>query len=316
MQLNPRQLEAFRTVMVSGSMTVAAELLKVTQPAVSRLIRDLEQTLELRLFRREGNRLIPGAEAQRLFNEVDRFYKGIERIEQVANDLKTMRTGTLRIASMTTLGISVVTEGIRRFSHTRPGVRTSLDVRNSMSTLELTAANQVDIGFVQMLGTEYPGVDVVPLPPVDAVCVLPSDHPLARRRSVKLQELQGHPLIALSPENPMRLRLEAALDAAGVAYEYPVETTLAHSACTMVGGKLGLAVLDPFTATYTKFPGTVWRPLASSIPFQASMVFPAHQQRSKLVNDFVGVVRELFEQEFIPRIDEKMNTRKKAAPQK
>lgn len=313
MQLNPRQLEAFRTVMVSGSMTLAAELLQVSQPAVSRLIRDLEETLELRLFRREGNRLIPGAEAQRLFTEVDRFYKGIQRVEQVADDLKSMRTGTLRIASMTALGISVVTEAVRRFSHARPGVRISLDVRNSLSTLELTAANQVDIGFVQILGAEYPGVEVVPLPSVDAVCVLPSDHRLARKKVVKLQDLAGCSLIALSPDNPMRLRLETALGTAGITCEYPLEATLAHSACTLVGGRIGLAVLDPFTATYTKFAGAVWRPLVPSIPFQASMVFPAHQQRSKLVNDFVSVVRGLFEQEFIPHLDEKVNVRNRTA---
>lgn len=311
MQLNPRQLEAFRTVMVTGSMTLAAEMLKVSQPAVSRLIKDLEQTLEMRLFRREGNRLIPGAEAQRLFSEVDRFYKGIERIEQVAEDLKSIRTGTLRIASMTALGLSVVTEGVKRFSHARPGVRTSLDVRNSMSVLELVAANQADIGFVQILGAEYPGVDVTPLPSVDAVCVLPSAHPLARKKSVDIRQLQDQPVIALSANNPLRLRLEMAMDAAGVTCKYPVETTLAHSACTMVAGGLGIAVLDPFTATYTKFPGAVWRRLAPEIPFQVSMIFPAHQQRSKIVNDFVGVMRELFEQEFVPQIDDKINARKR-----
>lgn len=316
-QLNPRQLEAFRTVMVTGSMTLAAEMLKVTQPAVSRLIKDLEQTLGMRLFRREGNRLIPGAEAQRLFSEVDRFYKGIQRIEQVAEDLKSMRTGTLRIASMTALGLSVVTEGVRRFSHARPGVRTSLDVRNSMGVLELIAANQVDIGFVQILGVEYPGVDVIALPPVDAVCVLPSGHPLARKKAVNISELQGKSLIALSANNPLRLRLEMAMDAAGVSCEYPMETSLAHSACTLVAGGIGMAVLDPFTATYTKFPGAVWRRLVPAIPFQVSMVFPAHQQRSKIVNDFVSVMRGLFEQEFVPQIDDKLNApKRKRAPGK
>lgn len=67
MELNPRQLDAFRKVMLTGSMTVAAERLQVSQPAVSRLIKDLEKTIGIRLFRREGNRLIPGAEAQVLF---------------------------------------------------------------------------------------------------------------------------------------------------------------------------------------------------------------------------------------------------------
>lgn len=311
MQLNPRQLEAFRTVMMTGSMTLAAEMLKVSQPAVSRLIKDLEQTVGLRLFRREGNRLIPGAEAQRLFSEVDRFYKGIARVEQVAEDLKSLRAGTLRIGSMTTLGLSVVTEGVRRFSCDRPGVRTSLDVRNSMSILELTAANQIDVGFVQVIADEYPGIDAIPLPPVDVVCVLPTTHPLARKKAIQIADLQGQSIIALNVNNPIRLRLEAAMDAAGVTCEYPLETTLAHSACTLAAGGLGLAVCDPFSATYTKFPGAVWRRLVPSIPFQVSMVFPAHQQRSKIVSDFVNVMREIFEQEFTTLMENKANYRKK-----
>ena len=72
-ELTPRQLDAFRKVMVSGSMRMAAERLQISQPAVSKLIKELESSVGVRLFRREGNRLIPGAEAQRLFREVDLF---------------------------------------------------------------------------------------------------------------------------------------------------------------------------------------------------------------------------------------------------
>ncbi|MCD4663185.1 LysR family transcriptional regulator [Agrobacterium sp.] len=53
MEVNPRQVEAFRAVMITGSMTAAADLLRVTQPAVSRLIKDLESDLSFRLFRRD-----------------------------------------------------------------------------------------------------------------------------------------------------------------------------------------------------------------------------------------------------------------------
>lgn len=310
MQLNPRQLDAFRKVMATGSMTIAAEMLKISQPAVSRLIKDLEQTLNFRLFRREGNRLIAGPEAQRLFIEVDRFYQGIERIEQVAQGLKSLRTGTLRIASMTTLGLSVLAEGVRRFSRERPGVTISLDVRHSLSILELVAANQFDIGFAQIMYTEYPGVEIIPFAVVDSVIMLPSTHALARKKIVKITDLQGESLISLSPNNPQRVRLEMALDSAGVKVGRPVETTLAASACRMVAGGLGLAVIDPFSAAYTRYPGTVCRPLEPSVTFEVSVVLPAHQQRSKVVVDFMQVMRELFKQEFIPRVDGKISSRR------
>ncbi|MDQ0140719.1 DNA-binding transcriptional LysR family regulator [Cupriavidus necator] len=294
MQLNPRQLEAFRSVMVSGSMTVAAELLKITQPAVSALIKDLEKRLEIRLFRREGNRLIPGAEAQRLFREVDRFYQGMEQIERVAQDLKSARIGTLRIATMHTLGLSLLSEGVRQFSLSRPDLAISLDVRNSLGVLKLAAAHQIDIGFVQMLGDEYPGVDVFPLPSVAAVCVLPRGHDLARKKSIKITELQDEPLISLSRNSSVRIRLEMELEAAGVTCKRSVDTSLGHVACSLVAGGLGLTVVDPFTARRVRDPGVVWRPLLPAVQFHFSMVLPSHQPRSRVVEDFIKLVKELF----------------------
>ena len=302
MELNPRQLEAFRSVMVTGSMTVAAEFLDISQPAVSRLIKDLEKALGIRLFRREGNRLIPGAEAQRLFREVDRFYQGMEQVERVAHDLKSARIGTLRIASMHALGLSILTEGIRRFSLARPRLEISLDVRNSLGVLELTAAHQVDIGFIQMMGSEYAGVDVYPLTSVAAMCVLPRGHPLARRKTVRFTDLQGEPLISLSRNSPMRMRLEMALEAAGVTCRRSVETTLAHVACNLVAGGLGITVVDPFTAyNHLRNPKIVCRPLVPTVPFEYSMVLPAHQPRSKVIDDFIRVIKELLNADSAPK---------------
>ncbi|PLQ00251.1 LysR substrate-binding domain-containing protein [Cupriavidus pauculus] len=294
MSLNPRQLEAFRSVMVSGSMTVAAERLKISQPAVSALIRDLEKRLEIRLFRREGNRLIPGAEAQRLFREVDRFYQGMEQIERVALDLKSARVGTLRVASMHTLGLSLLSEGVKQFAHARPEVDISLDIRNSLGVLELAAAHQIDIGFVQMAGDEYPGVEVFPLPSVAAVCMLPRGHALARKKSLKISDLQDEPLISLSGNSTVRMRLEAELDAAGVTCKRSVVTSLSHVACSLVAGGLGLTVVDPFTARRVRDPGVVWRPLSPAVQFHFSIVLPAHQPRPKVVEDFIKVVKALF----------------------
>lgn len=298
MHLNPRQLDAFRKVMVTGSMTIAAELMNISQPAVSRLIKDLETTLAIRLFRREGNRLIPGAEAQRLFREVDRFYQGMEQVERVAQDLKSVRIGTLRVACMTVLGLSLLCEGIRRFSLLRPDVVTSLDVRNSLSVLELTAANQIDIGFVHSMSTEYPGVNAFALPSVEAVCVLPRGHRLARKKALQITDLQGESLISLGPNNPMRIRLEVALAAAGVTCRRPVETTLAYSACNMVVGGLGMAIVDAITASQFAHARVVCRPLVPAVRFEFAMVLPAHQPRSKVVNEFIGITRELFDAGF------------------
>ena len=280
--------------MLTGSMTVAAERLRVSQPAVSRLIKDLEGRLGIRLFRREGNRLIAGAEAQRLFREVDLFYRGIEQIEKVAQDLKSVRIGNLRIASLSALALHVLCECINQFSATHREVAISLDVRNSLSILELAAANQIDIGFVHQRNTEYPGVAVHPLQSLPAVCVLRRSHRLAAKETIEFDDFEGESIVSLSQNNPLRVHLEAELDAAGIRYHRPVETTLAYSACNFVRGNLGIAVVDPFTATHFTDPDIVFRPIEPSIPFEISFVLPAHQPRSKVVEDFIDTIKGFF----------------------
>ncbi|MGY8669090.1 LysR family transcriptional regulator, partial [Bradyrhizobium sp. UFLA05-109] len=88
MRLKPRQVEAFRTVMMTGGITAAADAMNVTQPAVSRLIRDLEEIVEITLFERVASRLVPTAEGTRLFREVERLYLGLDQIAQAAEDIR------------------------------------------------------------------------------------------------------------------------------------------------------------------------------------------------------------------------------------
>ncbi len=285
-------------VMTSGSMTIAGEMLKISQPAVSRLIKDLERSLSIRLFRREGNRLIPGAEAQRLFREVDRFYQGIEQVERVADDLKSMRTGTLRVACISSLGLEFMSEAVKRFLLARPGVITSLEVSRTIGILELTAANQVDVGLVGFLANEYPGVDVQSQLSLPSVCVLPQEHPLAKKPMIELADLAGQPLISLGRNSPLRMRLDRALDAGGVVCQRPIETSFAHSACQMVASGLGLTVADPFTVAHIRDSRVVIRPLSPILPFILSTVLPAHQPRSIVVSDFLKVIRELLREQF------------------
>ena len=101
--LNPRQIEAFRAVVLTGGVGAAASLINVTQPAVSRLIRDLQSHLGLVLFERRGTGLVPTSEALSLYAEVERAFVGLERIEQMATELRTRRAGFLRIAALPAL---------------------------------------------------------------------------------------------------------------------------------------------------------------------------------------------------------------------
>lgn len=82
-----RQLEAFRATMLAGTISGAAVLLGVSQPAVSRLIARLEKELKLTLFDRTKGRLGPTVEAQILYDQIERTFVSVEKIRAVAADI-------------------------------------------------------------------------------------------------------------------------------------------------------------------------------------------------------------------------------------
>ena len=99
MRINHRQIDAFRAVFQTSSMTAAGALMGITQPAVSRLIRDLEAEMALTLFDRSAGRLTPTPDAVALFREVERSYQGLDRVAHAAAELGRRREGELRIAA-------------------------------------------------------------------------------------------------------------------------------------------------------------------------------------------------------------------------
>ena len=158
---------------------------------------------------------------------------------------------------------------------------------------EAVATHQVDVGFMQV-GGEYPGLDLIPVPNLAAACMVPEQHPLARKKAVKLADLEGHSLISLGRNSPLRARTDMALAAAKVTCRRPIETSLGMSACALAAGGLGVAIVDPFTAASWDGPGVVRRKLQPAIPFEFSIVLPAHQPRPAVVSEFIALMMEIF----------------------
>src|SRR5664279_4983126 len=121
-QINMRQIEAFRGVMISGSVVGAAKLMSVTQPGVSRSIGLLELRIGYKLFERRGRRLVPTPEAEALYREIEPLYGSLDRIAQIAQDIRFQRAGALRIGTLPALAQSLVPRSVARFLSTRPRV--------------------------------------------------------------------------------------------------------------------------------------------------------------------------------------------------
>ena len=288
MKLQARQIEAFRAVMLAGGMTAAAETLYVTQPAVSRLIKDLEDALNLKLFHRRGNQLTPTAEAVDLFAVVERSYVGLEFIEKHAGDLRDMRRGSLRIAAHPAMALSFLPSYLASFVASRPDLSIVLDGIPSHLVLERVAGGQFDIGFAAF-PAERPSLKLTPIPAA-AVVVLRADHRLAAQDEISAGDLAGEKIVLLGKGDYTRHRVEAALGPA--ARSQKVETPLSGIACAFVSEGLGVTIVDPFSAVSFLERGIVVRSFVPAIDVGASLVLDNHRELSRVAQEFVDGIQK------------------------
>ncbi len=288
-RLPPRQVEAFRALMLTHSTTRAAEVMHVTQPAISRLVKDFQQHVGLTLFERDGNRLIPTSQAVALYAEVERSYVGLERIAEVARDIREQRSGRLRVTGMPALTNGMLPRLAGHFLQQHPHVDLALFGLMSHVVLDWVISEQCDLGFAAG-PIEHPLAVAEPLPRVRYVAVVPSGHRLARRRLLRPQDFRDEPYIALGPTTPSKFRMDELFSRESVPRRIRAETPLSEIACAMVSSGLGISVVDPFTAREFEGRGVVAKRFEPAVEFQITMLHPVRRNPSPVAREFVHAV--------------------------
>ncbi|MBD1551557.1 LysR family transcriptional regulator [Pseudomonas typographi] len=280
--MNLRQVEAFRAVMTTGSMTAAAELMSVTQPAVSRLIRDFEAATKLLLFERHGNQIIPTQAAFTLIKEVTRSFVGLDRLTQMAADISRHSAGSLRIAAMPALASGILPRFVAQFVADKPNLYVALTGLISPQVIESVASGQADLGYADG-PIDRPGFDVA-MQPIAAVVALPDGHPLAAKSVIYPDDLIGQRMIALEPGSLFAMRVEVAL--AGVPRTVTLEALLSHTALIMVVAGAGITIIDPSATLDFLGKGITIRPFGVFIDASFAELRQSGRNRSAIVDLF------------------------------
>jgi DNA-binding transcriptional LysR family regulator len=285
-----RQLEAFRGVMRAGSVSRAAEVLSVTQPAVTKLLRSLENDINLTLFDRSRRRLVPTQEARRFEVEVDLLFTAAKRIDRFANDMRTGGLDAFRIAAMPSLGMHFLPRLLARFSLDRQISRVSITVASSLEVQDLVQAGQADLGFA--LPVALSGMPVAaPALHFSAVLALPPGHHLASSAIVSLAKLEGERCVLLGRQFQLGDMVEKLFDSNGVRPLYVAETQNASAACAMVAEGMGVAVVDPITAIPFAADIAI-RPLSPTVDFPVQLLAPPGRPLSQLAAHFIDMLRQ------------------------
>jgi DNA-binding transcriptional LysR family regulator len=287
--MNARQIETFRAVIEAGSVTGAAERLRITQPAVSKLIIELERSTRLALFERKKRRLIPTQEARLLYEETERVFLGIDRIRRYAIELREVRTGQATIACLPGLGLSLLPTIIAQMATEAPAAHLSMQVGTSSRISDWLLGQRVDLG-ISLLPVDHPSIEIESLVRTDAVCVLPRGHKLAARARIAPGDLQGESFISLSREDRFGQMINRILDDHGVERNAALETNLSEFACRLVTAGAGVSIVDPFTAAWFG-DEIIVRPFLPQARFEVFLLFPAFSPRSRLLESFLARLR-------------------------
>jgi DNA-binding transcriptional LysR family regulator len=286
--LNIRQLEAFRAVMMTGSVTAAGTSLCITQSSVSKLIAHLEADMGILLFERTKGRLSPRPEATALFLQVNKAFGVLEETTRNARKLSKGTTSCMRVVSFPAFGLQFVPAVLGDFVSARPCVGVSYDIRASSNIEEWVSNRHIDVGFVAK-ATNRPGVVYESLIELNGVCVVPSKHRLAHQSSVNLEDLVDERFVSLGRETVLREVTDRAFLETGLSYNSVVEAGTSSVACALVGTGVGVAILDPFTALDGWKRGQVSLARVNArVPFKVTALFPQNVPRSDLIQEFMS----------------------------
>jgi DNA-binding transcriptional LysR family regulator len=267
-----REIEVFRAVMTAGSMSKAAGLLGISQPAVSQAIAKLESTAGLRLFERVRGRLVPTRESIALLSDIDRYFVGFEMIEHRIRSLRSYGLGRLAIAAIPAFGFGLLPRAIAAFDAEKSKVQISLQIMTSHEVYQKVAAGQVDFGLLAE-GMSMSGLEHAAFAHLPAVVVMHSRHALARKTTIDMTDLAGAPFIALNPDDPTRKAMEVAMADAGVSVKPLIETQNSHTICELALAQVGFGIANPLVAADFIDRGLVVRPLAGKVFYSSVIAF-------------------------------------------
>lgn len=252
--LGVRALTTLAEVIRTSSATEAGRNLGMTQPAVSRIIAQVEASIGFELFYRDRGRLVPTKDGLLLAAEVDLALAGLRRVDSLVRDIAASSVGELRVVAPPSFAEGLLPEIVASFLAKFPGVRFNLDSRTAETTKAMIATRVADCGFMKM---PIDDTDLLcePLVSNGSVCVLLETHPLAANRIITPQLLHNVPLILLGSGRQWRAQVDQAFASCGLRPTVGIETHTHGSACALASRNVGIAIVNELLArSYLRSP--------------------------------------------------------------
>ncbi|MEC7793573.1 MAG: LysR family transcriptional regulator [Pseudomonadota bacterium] len=259
-EITLRQVEVIRAVMLRGTINGAAELLGVSAPGISRLVKHTEETLGLRLFERRAGLFVPSVEAGKVFDQIREVYKGVENLQSAIDSLKKGEEVQLSFASAPSVAQFIAARALRTIRKRYPDLYIDLNILKIEETADYLLLERGE--FVIMSSAVHnPGIQSEKLAHGRVVAILPEGHPLAAQEVISVHDLAKEEMVGIDPSDPYGRIISRPFREAGIDLRHTMRGRFAQTIVSLVRHGMGVALIDEFSVAEVYMPGVVRRPI-------------------------------------------------------
>ncbi len=285
-----RHIEVFHAIMQVGTISGAAQVLHISQPAVTKVLQHAELQLGMPLFERVRGKLYPKPEAHRLFIETEKLNRDLQGIRRLAASLKGRALETVRLVSTPTIAISVLPEAMTMWRREYPETRCELGTHHTSEIVNTLRLGEADLAL-SLQDPRHPGIVAEPLAQGVMTVIAPAGTWTGDecRQPVSAEGLVGE-LIGMTDNDPLGELLVASCEAQGIQPVFNTVVQTYQIARSLVEAGAGMAVVDPFTAASASESKLQRRPWAPAIPVQLYLLTASHSPLSHVARELANSI--------------------------
>jgi LysR family transcriptional regulator, transcriptional activator of the cysJI operon len=287
-------LKVFCDLAETESFTKAAQINGVTQSAVSQQISSLERTFKSLLIERSKKKFRLTREGQMLYDFSKQIIQTYESLHSKLQELKDIISGTIRVATIYSIGLHDLPPYIKKFLKNYPTVNVHVEYRRANQVYDDVLSNVVDMGLVAY-PTKDSKLEIVSLHKDPLVLICHPQHPFARQKSIRFKALTGQKFIGFDPDIPTRKALDRILKEHGVDPKHAMEFDNIETVKRAVEIDAGISIVPRGTivqevskqtlTALTIEDGDFYRPIAA--------IYKKNKVLSPAMKQFLAMLKEM-----------------------
>ncbi len=298
-EMTLRQIEVIRAVMLTGTIGGAAQMLNVSAPGISRLVKHTEESLGLRLFERKAGLFTPSVEASAVFEQVREVYRGVENLQVALTALQKGEDVRLAFASAPSIAQFIAARVLKRVRNRYADLFVDLNILKIEETVDYLLLERGEF-VIMSSAVQNAAIENEKIAEGRLAVILPEGHRLAEKNLISAADLEDEPLIGVDPSDPYGALLADPFRRAGIELRHTMRGRFAQTVVSLVRHGLGVALIDEFSVAEVYMPGLVRRSLAEEVKVETYV----NTKKGRVLSGFAEYAIQQFRRELARAVEE------------